>query len=41
MRLTLIQLSTFSAKWSRLGLTDDDFRSLEAMFIAFNYVHYK
>ena len=34
MRLTLIQLSTFAAKWSRLGLTDDDLRSLEAMFIA-------
>jgi hypothetical protein len=34
MRLTLIQLSTFSAKWSRLGLTDDDLRALEGLLIA-------
>jgi hypothetical protein len=34
MRLTLIQLSTFSAKWSRLGLTDDDLQALESLLIA-------
>lgn len=34
MRLTLIQLSTFASKWSRLRLSDDDLRSLEARFIA-------
>jgi len=34
MRLTLIQLSTFAAKWSKLGLTDEDLQSLENMLIA-------
>lgn len=34
MRLTLIQLSTFTAKWSKLGLTDDDLRALEGLLIA-------
>ena len=34
MRLTLIQLSPFAAKWSKLGLTDDDLRSLEGLLIA-------
>lgn len=34
MRLTLIQLATFAAKWSKLGLTDEDLQSLEAMLIA-------
>jgi hypothetical protein len=33
MRLTLIQLSTFSAKWSKLRLTDEDLQSLEGMLI--------
>ena len=34
MRLTLIQLSTFAAKWSNLGLTDEDLQSLEGLLIA-------
>jgi hypothetical protein len=34
MRITLIQLSTFVAKWSRLGLTDADLQSLEGALIA-------
>src|SRR5690349_16719232 len=34
MRLTLIQLSPFAAKWARLGLTDEDLQSLECMLIA-------
>lgn len=34
MRLTLIQLSTFASKWSKLKLTDEDLRSLEEMLIA-------
>src|SRR3954470_16788599 len=34
MRLTLIQLTTFAAKWSKLGLTDEDLRSLEGLFLA-------
>ena len=33
MRVTLIQLSAFSAKWSKLGLSDDDLRALESSFI--------
>jgi hypothetical protein len=31
MRLTLIQLSTFATKWSKLGLTDEDLRALEGL----------
>jgi hypothetical protein len=27
MRLTLIQLSAFAAKWSKLGLTDEDLQA--------------
>lgn len=34
MRLTLIQLSAFVAKWSKLGLTDEDLQALEGMLIA-------
>jgi mRNA-degrading endonuclease RelE of RelBE toxin-antitoxin system len=34
MRLTLIQLSTFAAKWRKLRLTDDDLRKLEEELIA-------
>ncbi|HEX4795712.1 MAG TPA: type II toxin-antitoxin system RelE/ParE family toxin [Humisphaera sp.] len=34
MRLTLIQLSPFVAKWSKLGLTDEDLQSLESILIA-------
>ena len=34
MRLTLIQLSAFSAKWSRLGLSDDDLQALEGILLA-------
>ena len=34
MRLTLIQLSTFAAKWAKLRLTDEDLRLLEGMLIA-------
>ena len=34
MRLTLIQLSTFAAKWSKLGLTDEDLQALEGLLIA-------
>jgi len=33
MRLTLIQLSPFVAKWSKLGLTDEDLQSLEGLLI--------
>ncbi len=33
MRLTLIQLSTFAAKWSKLRLTDEDLQSLEGLLI--------
>ena len=33
MRLTLIQLSTFASKWSKLRLTDEDLQSLESMLI--------
>ena len=33
MRLTLIQLSTFAEKWSRMGLTDEDLQALESMLI--------
>ena len=29
MRLTLIQLATFAAKWSKLGLTDEDLQVLQ------------
>ena len=29
MRLILVQLSIFSAKWARLGLTDEDLRLIE------------
>lgn len=34
MRLTLIQLSSFVAKWSALKLTDQDLQSLESLLIA-------
>jgi RelE toxin of RelEB toxin-antitoxin system len=34
MRLTLIQLSAFAAKWSKLGLTDGDLQSLEGVLLA-------
>jgi len=34
MRLTLIQLSMFTAKWLKLGLTDEDLRALEGLLIA-------
>ena len=33
MRLTLIQLSTFAAKWPKLRLTDEDLLSLEGLLI--------
>src|SRR5258706_1936829 len=33
MRLTLIQLSTFAAKWSKLALTDEDLQALESLLI--------
>ena len=33
VRLTLIQLSPFVAKWAKLGLTDEDLQSLEAVLI--------
>jgi len=33
MRLTLIQVSPFVAKWSKLGLTDQDLRSLAEMLL--------
>ena len=33
MRLTLVQLSAFAAKWSKLGLSDADLRSLEGMLL--------
>jgi hypothetical protein len=33
VRLTLIQLSTFAAKWSKLKLNDNDLRALEQMFL--------
>jgi hypothetical protein len=29
MRLTFVQLSVFTAKWAKLGLADEDLRSLE------------
>ena len=34
MRLTLIQLSAFVAKWSKLKLSDEDLQSLEGALIA-------
>jgi len=34
VRLTLIQLAAFVAKWSKLGLTDEDLQSLEDTLIA-------
>src|SRR5882672_9226395 len=34
MRLTLIQLSTFASKWSKLKLSDEDLRLLEGTLIA-------
>ncbi len=34
MRITLIQLSMFTKKWSKLGLTDEDLQSLESLLIA-------
>src|SRR5690349_15645575 len=34
MRLTLIQLSTFAAKWSKMRLDDDDLRDLEGGLMA-------
>jgi hypothetical protein len=33
MRLTLIQLSMFVAKWRRLDLSDDDLRALEDVLL--------
>jgi hypothetical protein len=33
MRMTLIQLSTFVAKWSKMGLNDEDLQSLENTLI--------
>ena len=33
MRLSLIQLPPFVAKWSKLKLTDDDLRSLEEVLL--------
>ena len=34
VRLTLIQLSPFVAKWSKLRLTDEDLQELEAILLA-------
>ena len=34
MRVSLIQLSPFVAKWAKLGLNDDDLRHLEELFLA-------
>ena len=34
MRVTLIQLATFAAKWSKLGLTGEDLQSLEGLFLS-------
>ena len=34
MRLTLIQLSPFAAKWRKSRLTDDDLQTLESLLIA-------
>lgn len=34
MRITLVQLSAFVRKWTKLGLSDDDLRALEDLFIA-------
>jgi hypothetical protein len=34
VKLTLIQLSTFAAKWSKLRLTDEDLRALECELLA-------
>jgi len=34
MRLTIVQLSPFVSKWSKLRLTDEDLQSLEAALIA-------
>src|SRR5437763_267871 len=33
MRLTLVQLSSFVAKWRRIGLTDEDLQSLEEILL--------
>jgi hypothetical protein len=33
MRLTVIQLSAFAARWSKLRLTDDDLQLLETVLI--------
>jgi hypothetical protein len=33
MRLTLVQLSAFVAKWKRLGLTDEDLQALEGTLV--------
>src|SRR5438477_2275439 len=34
MLIELIQLSAFTAKWTKLRLTDDDLQALESLFIA-------
>ena len=34
MRLTLIQLSPFVAKWAKLGLGDEDLQALECLLIS-------
>jgi hypothetical protein len=34
MRLTLIQLTTFATKWSKLGLSDSDLEALESVLVA-------
>ena len=33
MRLTLVQLPAFAAKWRRLGLTDEDLQALEGLLV--------
>jgi hypothetical protein len=33
MRLTIVQLSAFAAKWAKLKLTDEDLRALEEMLL--------
>jgi hypothetical protein len=34
VRLTFVQLSTFTTKWSKLKLNDEDLRALEGMLIS-------
>jgi hypothetical protein len=34
MRLTIVQLSAFSTKWSKLRLSDEDLRALEEIFLS-------